>query len=110
MTNPRPAAPLDAQLQIYRIHSCDDAAAVVVVRCVHGPVRLCARFHRIRDTPAPIDLELTQILVYGRPVEALYPVHTALVTLQGTGMHHLEPETNDPALRHPVIQGTNPPS
>jgi hypothetical protein len=111
MTNPNPRnAALDAQLQIDHIQSCDDVAGLVAVRCIRGPVRLRARFHRIQDTPASIDLELTRILFYGHLVDTLDPGHTALVRLQGTGIHHLEPKTDDPAFCWPVIQGINPPS
>ncbi|WP_441249024.1 hypothetical protein [Kitasatospora sp. McL0602] len=62
------------------------AEATVTVRCMLGPVRRGARFDRIRDSAEAIDLELTQILAYRRSVEELDPVHTALVTLRGTGV------------------------
>lgn len=109
MTTPHPGnATSDAKLQIDQVYSCDDAAAIVVVRCIRGPVRLGARFQRIQDTPAPVNLELTQILAHGHLVDALDPVHTALVTLQGTGTCCLR--TGNTALGWQTIQGCNPPS
>jgi hypothetical protein len=98
----------DVKLEIHQVYSCDNATAIVVVRCVQGPVRLGARFHRIQHTEAPINLELTQILAYGHPLDALDPVHAALVTLQGTGTCCLG--TGSTALDWQTIQGGNPPS
>ncbi|MCX4746142.1 hypothetical protein OG455_11515 [Kitasatospora sp. NBC_01287] len=63
---------------------------------------------RIHDSAEAIDLELTQILAYfGRSVEELDPVHTALVPLRGTGVQLLTSAA--PRSRWQVIQGTNPP-
>ncbi|MEV8613857.1 hypothetical protein AB0383_39130 [Amycolatopsis sp. NPDC051373] len=53
-----------------------------------------------------IDLELMRMVRYGRPVDALDPGHTALVTLRGPGTHLLRPATR---AGWPVIQGINPP-
>jgi hypothetical protein len=102
--------PDEAELQIDRIDTADTAdtaKATVVVRCLRGPVRLGARFHRIRGAADAIDLELTNIVFYGRPVGELDTSHTAIVTLRGTGTGHLTPGT--PVDGWQVIQGTNPP-
>jgi hypothetical protein len=98
----------DAELQIDRVRHRDDATAVVVVRCIRGPVRLGARFRRVQGTAAPVDLELTRILVHGRAVDVLGPAHTALVTLRGTGTYRLR--TGDATLGWQTIQGGNPSS
>ncbi|CAL9338890.1 hypothetical protein SUDANB120_00226 [Streptomyces sp. enrichment culture] len=100
-----PAA--DAELQIAHLRAADETQATAVVRFIRGPVRLGARFHRLRDAPEPIDLELTRILFYGRPVDALDPAHTALVTLRGAGTTLLGPD-HSTVGRH-TLQGTNPP-
>jgi hypothetical protein len=108
MEAPGPASGLiTVELQIDQVSAADAAEATVIVRCLRHPVRLGARFHRIRDAAEPIDLELTQIVFYGRAVEELEPVHTALVSLRGTGALHLLPGTS--ASGWQVIQGTNPP-
>jgi hypothetical protein len=85
----------------------EPAEATATVRCLLGPVRRGARFDRIRDSAEPIDLELTQILAYHRSAEELDPVHTAFVTLRGTGAQLLTSAT--PHSGWQVIQGTNPP-
>jgi hypothetical protein len=99
--------PAKAELQIDQINAADTVTATIVVRCLRGPVRLGARFHRIRGAAEAIDLELTHIVSYGRAVEQLDTAHTALVTLRGTGARHLMP--GSPASGWQVIQGTNPP-
>lgn len=99
--------PDETELQIDRIDAADTVKATVVVRCLRGPVRLGARFHRIRGAADAIDLELTNIVCYGRPVGELDASHTAIVTLRGTGARHLTPGT--PADGWQVIRGTNPP-
>ncbi|GLF95267.1 hypothetical protein [Streptomyces yaizuensis] len=97
---------IDAELQIDEIRgTCEDRAAVVV-RCIRGPVRLGARFHRIRPTSVPIDLELAEILFYGRPVDELDPSHTGLVTLRRAGTSLLAP--GNKAHGWQIIQGANP--
>lgn len=81
----------------------------MVVRCLRGPVRLGARFSLVRDTRAPIDLTVTSIVRYGRPDHAIDPVHSGLVTLQGTGVHELSPTIGETGRQvMPVIQGDNP--
>ncbi|MFF7361693.1 hypothetical protein [Streptomyces sp. NPDC008125] len=85
------------------------AEVTATVRCMLGTVRLGAHFDRVTDSTAAIDLEVTRVLAYfGRPVEELDPVHTALVTLRGTGVQLLMSAAA--CSRRPVIQGANPPS
>ncbi|MFJ8443372.1 hypothetical protein [Kitasatospora griseola] len=96
---------INAELQIDGIRGTEEDKATVVVRCIRGPVRLGARFHRIRDTAVPIDLELTEILLYERPVDELDPAHTALVTLRGTGTPLLV--SGNKAHGWKIIQGEN---
>ncbi|MER5891345.1 hypothetical protein ABT160_46775 [Streptomyces sp. NPDC001941] len=97
---------IDAELQIDDIRGTEEAKATVVVRCIRGPVRLGARFHHIRDTMMRIDLELTEILFYGRLVDEIDPSHTALVTLRGGGTSLLV--SGDKAHGWKIIQGENP--
>ncbi|MGW2282045.1 hypothetical protein [Streptomyces sp. NPDC001770] len=98
----------EVELVIDQFNLVGPAEATATVRCVLGPVRLGARFDRIIDSTETVDLELTQILAYfGRAVEELDPVHTAFVTLHGTGVRLLVPAAA--GSRRPVIQGTNPP-
>ncbi|MEV8098663.1 hypothetical protein [Kitasatospora sp. NPDC085879] len=99
---------IDAELQIDDVRGTDEDKATAVVRCVRGPVRLGARFDRIRDTAVPIDLELAEILFYGRPVNELDPSHTALVTLRGAGTPLLV--SGNKAHGWKIIQGANPSS
>ncbi len=99
---------IDAELQIDDVRGTEEGKAAVVVRCIRGPARLGARFHRIRDTAAPIDLELAEILLYGRPVDELDPSHTALVTLRGAGTPLLV--SGNKAHGWKIIQGANPSS
>ena len=99
--------PINAELQIDQVNTTDATTVTAIVRCIRGPVRRGSRFHRIREAAEAIDLELTQIVIHGRPVEELDPVHTALVTLRGTGTHRLRPGTL--ASGWQVVQGTNPP-
>ncbi|MGW5677959.1 hypothetical protein ACWEV4_23235 [Streptomyces sp. NPDC003860] len=99
---------IDAELQIDDIRGTEEDRAAVVVRCIRGPVRLGARFHRIRGTAVSIDLELAEILFYGRPVDELDPSHTALVTLHGAGTPLLV--SGNKAHGWKIIQGANPSS
>lgn len=98
---------VEVELAIDQVTIVGPSEATATVRCMLGPVRLGARFDRITDSTEAIDLELTQILAYfGRPVGELDPVHTALVTLHGIGVHRL---TSAAArFRWPVVQGANP--
>ncbi|MEU5979589.1 hypothetical protein [Streptomyces sp. NPDC047315] len=98
--------PVEVELAIDQVTIVNPAEATATVRCMLGPVRCGARFDRIRDSTEAIDLELTQILAYHRPVEELDPVHTALVTLRGTGVQLLTSAT--PSSRWQAIRGTNP--
>ncbi|MFC8593218.1 hypothetical protein [Streptomyces atroolivaceus] len=99
---------IEVELQIDRVTIVNPAEATATVRCMLGPVRCGARFDRIRNSAEAIDLELTRILAYpGRSAEDLDPVHTALVTLRGTGAQHLTSAT--PRYGWQAIQGTNPP-
>ncbi|WP_284581546.1 hypothetical protein [Streptomyces sp. 2P-4] len=100
----RPA--VDAEFRIDHLRPVDETRATAAVRCTHGPVRLGARFHRLRDAAAPIDLVLTRIVFYGRPVDALDPACTALVTLRGAGTTLLAPGAG---AGPPTIQGAIPP-
>ncbi|MFI9174235.1 hypothetical protein [Streptomyces lincolnensis] len=90
-------------LQIHEVRSVDESEATVVVRCIAGPVNLGARFHQLRDTTVSINLELTRILCYDRPVPALTPVHSALVTLRGRGTRELRSASR--ATGHQMIYG-----
>ncbi|QMU76940.1 hypothetical protein GXW83_15665 [Streptacidiphilus sp. PB12-B1b] len=96
---------VEVELQIDQVTIVNRAEATATVRCILGPVRCGAHFDRIRDSAEAIDLELTQILAYGRrSVDELDPVYTALVTLRGTGVQLLTS-----AISHwQVIRGTNP--
>jgi len=98
---------VEVELAIDQVTIVNPAEATATVRCTLGPVRCGARFDRIRDSAEAIDLELTQILAYHRSVEELDPVHTALVTLQGTGVQLLTSST--PRSGWQAIRGTNPP-
>ncbi|WP_329562016.1 hypothetical protein [Kitasatospora sp. NBC_01266] len=95
------------ELAIGQVAIVNPAEATATVRCMLGPVRRGARFDRIRDSVEALDLELTQILAYHQYVEELDPVHTALVTLRGTGIQLLTSAT--PGSSWQVIQGANPP-
>ncbi|MFJ2864035.1 hypothetical protein [Kitasatospora sp. NPDC087314] len=97
---------VEVELAIDQVTIVSPAEATATVRCMLGPVRLGTRFDRIRDSAEAIDLELTQILAYHRSVEELDPVHTALVTLRGTGVQLLTSAT--PRSRWQSIRGTNP--
>ncbi|AWZ08905.1 MULTISPECIES: hypothetical protein [unclassified Streptomyces] len=99
---------VEVELQIDQVTIVSSAEVTATVRCMLGPVRCGARFDRIRDSAEAIDLELMQILAYfGRPVRELDPVHTALVTLRGTGIQLLTSAT--PRFGWQTIRGTNPP-
>ncbi|MGW4896038.1 hypothetical protein ACWEQL_27855 [Kitasatospora sp. NPDC004240] len=98
----------EVELAIDQVTIVNPAEATATVRCMIGPVRRGARFDHIRDSADAIQLELTQILAYfGRSVEELDPVHTALVTLRGTGAEHLTSATSGSHWQ--AIRGTNPP-
>jgi hypothetical protein len=96
----------EVELAIDQVTIVNPTKATATVRCMLGPVRCGARFGHIRDSAEAINLELTQILAYHRSVEELDPVHTALVTLQGTGVQLLASAT--PGSRWQAIKGTNP--
>jgi hypothetical protein len=98
----------EVELRIDQVTIVNPAEATATVRCILGPVGRGARFDRIGDPAEAIDLELTQILAYsGRSVDELDPVHTALVTLRGTGVQLLTSAT--PHSGWQAIRGTNPP-
>ncbi|GAA3084799.1 hypothetical protein GCM10020000_84050 [Streptomyces olivoverticillatus] len=98
---------VEVELAIDQVTIVNSAEATATVRCILGPIRRGARFDHIRDSAEAIDLELTQILAYGRrSVEELDPVHTALVTLRGAGVQLLTSAT--PRSRWQAIRGTNP--
>ncbi|MEU8526708.1 MULTISPECIES: hypothetical protein [Streptomyces] len=94
-----------AELQIDHLRGVEDGEARVVVRCLRGPVRRGARFVRIVGLSAPVDLELTGILLYGRPSDELPTAYTALVTLSGTGTHLLA--AGDRANGWQILQGAD---
>lgn len=102
---------VDAELQIHELWRADATEATAVVRCLRGPVRLGARFSRVRDTGAPIDLTVTSIVRYSRPDHTIDPAHSGPVTLQGTGVRELSPTIAETGRRPvmPVVQGDNPP-
>lgn len=96
------------ELQIDKVTIVNPTEATATVRCILGPVRRGARFDHISDSAEAVDLELTQILAhFGRPVDELDPVHTALVSLRGTGVQLLTSAT--PHSRWQTIRGINPP-
>ncbi|MFE2347941.1 hypothetical protein ACFVT9_10470 [Kitasatospora cineracea] len=109
MTEPhtRGSHVVEVELAIDQVTIVNPAEATATVRCMVGPVRRGAHFDHIRDSADAIELELTQILAYHRAVEELDPVHTALVTLRGTGAEHLTSAI--PGSRWQAIRGTNPP-
>jgi hypothetical protein len=88
------------QLQIDQVQTATTDALVATVRCLAGPVRLGARFTFIDQHSTPINLTLNHIEVYNQTVEELHPVHTARVTLTGTGADLIQPGQ--------TIEGTNP--
>ena len=92
----------DIELQIDHPRATGDNEAVVVVRCIRGPVRIGTRFYRIRNSTASIDLTLTSIVFYGHSVDELDAGHTALVTLRGPGVRAL---SSADAHRWQSIQG-----
>ncbi|GAA1570289.1 hypothetical protein [Streptomyces globosus] len=104
--DPGPPPGCDAELQIDHVRAVDGTGATAAVRCTRGPVRLGARFRRLREAAAPIDLVLIRILFYGRPVDELDPACTALVTLRGVGGTLLAPGDGTAGRR--TIQGANP--
>ncbi|MFF7334960.1 hypothetical protein [Streptomyces sp. NPDC008150] len=98
----------EVELQIDQVTVVNPGEATATVRCILGPARRGARFDRIRGSARAIDLELTQILAhFGRSVDELDPVYTALVTLRGTGVQLLTSAT--PRSGWQAIQGINPP-
>jgi hypothetical protein len=109
---------VDAELQIHEVRRATATEVTVVVRCLRGPVHLGARFSRVRDTGAPIDLTVTSIVRYNGSYRAIDPVHSGLVTLSGTGAHELRPATESTGSAGgswtaergimPVVQGHNP--
>lgn len=98
---------VEVELEIDQVTIVNPAEATATVRCRLGPARRGARFDRIRDAAQAIELELTWILAYGRYVEELGPVHTALVTFRGIGVQLLA--SGNPRSGWQVIRGTNPP-
>lgn len=97
-----------AELQIDHLRTIEATEATVVVRCIRGPVHLGAHFDHISDPDASVDLTLTKVLVYGRTIDSLDPVHAALVTLQGSGIHLLRAGSTTRGWQR--IQGSNPSS
>ncbi|MFD9066968.1 hypothetical protein ACFVZ3_36215 [Kitasatospora purpeofusca] len=55
---------VEVEIAIDQVTTVTPTEATATVRCMVGPVRLGARFDRIRDSRAAVDLELTQILAY----------------------------------------------
>lgn len=96
---------ITAELQIDQVQTADGTHAPAVVRCIRGPVHLGAHFFQVRDQES-IDLQLTRIVCLGRPVDALDPAHTALVTLRGTDADRLRPGNTTAGWQ--IIQGSNP--
>jgi hypothetical protein len=96
---------VSVELQIDRVVSADVAEATVTVRCLRGPVGRGARFDQLGGSAQAIDLELTQILVYGHDVDALDTGVTALVTLRGEDVQRLE--SGAPATGWQVLQAAS---
>ncbi|MER6223587.1 hypothetical protein ABT189_24015 [Streptomyces sp900105755] len=96
----------DVELQIERIIVASLEQATVNVRCLRGPVRRGARFNRLSGSAQPLDLTMTEALVYRHRVPALDTGLTAFVTLRGKGVQHLVSGTL--AAEGQIIQGTNP--
>lgn len=96
------------ELQIDQVRSASAVEATATVRCIRGPVRRGARFTAVGDSAQAVDLHLVQIQVWGRHfVEELDPVHTALVTLRGTGVQLLR--SSAPHVGWQSVRGLNPP-
>ena len=70
------------RLQVHELVTAGLRRLTATVRCLQGPTRLHAHFHRINQAIA-IDLDLIGIEVYGSPVDQLDPVWTARVTMTG---------------------------
>jgi hypothetical protein len=104
--------PIDVELQIDQVDIMDPTEATATVRCLRGPVRCGARFGQIRDSAEVVDLKLTRIHAYGRPVEELDLAHTTLVTLRGTGStshgRHVSLRLAGPSGNQPVAAVTKP--
>lgn len=77
--------------QIDHLRTTEATEVTAVVRCIRGPVHHSAHFDHI--TAASVDLTLTGIFAFGRAIDSLDPVHTALVTLQEKGYTCSAPET-----------------
>ncbi|MFE0422086.1 hypothetical protein [Streptomyces sp. NPDC058953] len=96
------------ELQIDEVRSASAVEATATVRCILGPVRRGARFTLVGDPAQAVDLQLVRIEAWGsRFVEELDPVHTALVTLRGTGIRLLR--SGAPHSGWQSIRGVNPP-
>ncbi|TML25707.1 MAG: hypothetical protein E6G35_11740 [Actinobacteria bacterium] len=87
------------RLQVHELVTAGLRRLTATVRCLQGPTRLHAHFHRINQAIA-IDLDLIGIEVYGSPVDQLDPVWTARVTMTGNGADLIQ--AGD------IIHGTNP--
>jgi hypothetical protein len=104
--NPGADSPHDGvELQIARVIVASSIQATVTVRCLRGPVRRDARFDRLRGSSQALDLKLTQFVVYGSYVAELDTGATAVATLRGQGVQHLD---RGPGSGWQVVQGTNP--
>ena len=102
---------VDTELQIHEVRGAEATEVTVAVRCLRGPVHLGAHFSRVRDSQAPIDLTVTRIVRYNRPVHVIDPVHSGLVTLHGTGAHELGPTLGATGREvMAVIQGRTSPA
>jgi hypothetical protein len=95
-----------AELQIVRVIVASLEQATVNVRCLRGPVRRGARFNHLNGSAQPLDLTLTEALVFRHRVPALDTGVTAFVTLRGKGVQHLMSGTL--AAGWQIIHGTNP--
>jgi hypothetical protein len=95
-------------LQICEIRDLGLTEVIVTVRNLGGAVFRGARFDRVSDSVDRIDLELTQIIWYGRTVDEIRAGHTALVTLRGRGASTLRSGTLDDGWQH--IEGRNSPA
>lgn len=83
---------MGARVVVHHVARAEDGRVSCVVRCTAGSVRPGTVF----DTAAspggagtPVAVRVTALLRYGRAADLLDPPHSALLDLDGTGLHHL---------------------
>ncbi|MEU6816114.1 hypothetical protein [Streptomyces sp. NPDC046860] len=82
-----------ARLQIYSCEPDGSEAAICIVRCVGGIVRVGQNFYFSASTPG-VDvhspMRLNEIIRYEKPVDFMDPPHSAKVYISGAGVARLE--------------------